>query len=228
MMKESSKNTIMDTISKTIKEWELEYSGLHFKRLTIHAKRLSNTDIESEYIKVDIDDIKIINALDTQINELQDSTLLTISDDTGVYRNTKSKCESQRKHIEDSRPKFRKGNLKHQDSGYSSPTASRAIDLPLPIQSQTALTFDEKMDASDLSLIENESTEYGHDSTFEEGKTWQVVTSKISRPEYKSSSVYCDDRAMCNKGKKCKGKHTPKERETYEARTIAKAANDKE
>jgi hypothetical protein len=59
---------------------------------------------------------------------------------------------------------------------------------------------------------------------------WQMVASKGTRGTGPKTpmSTYCEQRALCSKGNKCKNKHPQKEKELFEARKTAKTANDKE
>jgi len=74
---------------------------------------------------------------------------------------------------------------------------------------------------------EEEFYSSSYDSNMSEEYEWKVVTNnKPSRSD--QSSMFCYSRALCMLGSKCKDKHTKKEKEAFEARRVAKTANDKE
>jgi len=83
-------------------------------------------------------------------------------------------------------------------------------------------------DGMDEDSYEEEEECYSStESSMSEECEWKLVTNnKPSRSEHISS--FCYYRALCMQYPKCKDKHTRKEKETFEARRIAKAKNDKE
>jgi hypothetical protein len=126
-----------------------------------------------------------------------------------------------------------KGYVEIQDCGYVSPDVSRGTalknniktTLPSPIQSTSS---DDENETEIESLYEEEDEDSGNGSSCEEGEKWPLVTSRLTRSDTNTfSSEYCDQRALCTKTK-CKYKHTPKEKETFEARRVARLANDKD
>jgi hypothetical protein len=87
-------------------------------------------------------------------------------------------------------------------------------------------------DGIDLALDIDEDSGIQNQKSSQEKDNWQLVASKsVARSATKTAiqaQPFCDQRALCSKGQKCKSKHTQKEKELFEARKTAKTANDKE
>jgi len=234
-----TKTTVMDTIVKNIKGWRREFSGGHWTEDSINVlgAKLSSTSIKTEKYKSDNRMIEGFNAAKIQAKDLQTANAFSsISYNANINCNNSLELEKRCKKQVVCSPKYYEGRVEQQYSGHSSPTHSQVLP---PCNAKSIETLSEtpsnsscyeKMAKAEV-VLEEEDYDSGYDRFDEEEDDWQVVKPKklLNQSNYKGLPlVYCDQKALCSKGGKCKDKHTAKEKETFEAKRIAKLANEKD
>lgn len=233
----SKKNTIMDTILKNIKDLRNEFSVSDFRGDGDQTLQLSTTGIASERNKVESDNIDSIKELQKRYqllapsnNSKESKALSPTPDDNCSYYSSELECGSQYEYSSNwLSAKFYQRHRESQDSGHSSPEDSRSpsptYSRILKSQSPTPLSSDDGIDIDSIVIEDDNGILQGKPSVVKD--EWQTVLGPRSGPKT-PLSTFCDQRALCSKGNKCKNKHTQKEKELFEARKTAKTANDKE
>ena len=229
------KNTIMDTILKNIKDLRNEFSVSDFRVDGDQTFQLTNTGVEPENYKVESDNIDSIKALQKRYqllapsnNSKETKALSPTPDDNCSYYSSELDARSQYEYSSNWLSKFHQRHRESQDSGHSSPEDSRSpsptYSRVLTSQSPTPLSSDDGIDVGIDSSVIEESIK----TSVAETSEWQTVAKTPRSGPKTPLSAYCEQRALCPKGNKCKNKHTQKEKELFEARKTAKTANDKE
>jgi len=226
----NKKTTIMDTILKNIKDLRNEFSASD----CFVDGELSNNGL-GETEKVDnIDSIKVLQRRYQLLAETNNSKALspTPEDNCSYYSNEPVDGRPQYEYSNTWLSKFNQRHRESQDSGHSSPDDSRSpsptYSRILKSQSPTPLSSDDGIDMGiDSHVIEDDNRMLREKSPVVDNE-WQMVSKETRKGPKTPMSTYCEQRALCSKGNKCKSKHTQKEKELFEARKTAKTANDKE
>jgi hypothetical protein len=230
----NNKNTIMETILKNIKDLRNEFSGSSEFYMD---GELSNTGFETE--KVDnIDSISTLQKryqlLAETNNSKETKALSPTPEDNCSYYSNEMDGRGQYEYSSNWLSKFYQRHRESQDSGHSSPDDSRSpsptYSRILKSQSPTPVSSDDGIDMGiDSHMVIEDDNRILRPKSPVVDNEWQTVASKATRTTPKTPmSTYCEQRALCSKGNKCKSKHTQKEKELFEARKTAKTANDKE
>ena len=234
----NQKTTIMDTILKNIKDLRNEFSVSD----CFVDGELSNNGFGGTEKVDNIDSIKALQRryqLLAETNNSKETTTKELSptpEDNYSYYSTEP--ADNRTHYENSSnstwlTKFNQRHRESQDSGLSSPDDSRSpsptYSRILKSQSPTPLSSDDGIDMIiDSHVIDDDNGILRAKSPVVDNE-WQTVPNNRTRTGPKTPmSTYCEQRALCPKGNKCKNKHPQKEKELFEARKTAKTANDKE
>ena len=232
------KNTIMETILKNIKDLRNEFSVSNYRE---NGAVYSYTGADT--VKVADSNIDTIKALQKRyqqylaetINSKENSTTKaalspTPEDNCSYYTNELD----TRNQYDTWLSKFHQIHRESQDSGHSSPDDSRS---PSPssysriAKSQSPTppsSVDGGIDMGIEEVIEEEDRNNFRAKSPAVDNEWQMVASKAKTGPKTPILPFCPERSLCNKGSKCKAKHTQREKELFEARKTAKAANDKE
>jgi len=236
----SKKTTIMDSILKNIKDLRNEFSVSDFRVEGDQTLQLSNNGIEPGKNNMESDSIKELQRryqlLAPSNNAKETKALSPTPDDNCSYYSSELEGRSQYEYSSNwLSTKFHQRHRESQDSGHSSPEDSRSSSPTstysriLKSQSPTPLSSDDGIDMGIDSSVIEDNNGILHEKSSAVDNEWQMVASKATRSGPKTPlPAFCDQRALCSKGNKCKNKHTQKEKELFEARKTAKTANDKE
>jgi len=226
----------MDTILKNIKDLRNEFS---VSDSFVDGEISNNGFGETE--KVDnIDSLKALQRryqLLAESNNSKETNTKALSptpeENCSYYSSEPTDGRNQYEYSSTLLSKFYQRHRESQDSGHSSPDDSRS---PSPTysrivksQSPTPVSSDDGIDMGIESHLIDDDNRILPAKSPVENTEWQEVAKKGTRPGPKTPmSTYCEQRALCSKGNKCKNKHPQKEKELFEARKTAKTANDKE
>lgn len=227
----------MDIILKNIKDLRNEFSVSDLYVDGDQNLQLANNGMEPEKNKKESynnDNTKLLKKqyqLLASNNNAKETTELS-PDYSYSYYSAESDNRGQYEYAHNWPAKLLQRHRESLDSGHSSPEDSRSpsptYSRILKSQSPTPTSSDDGIDI-DTILIEDDANGALHGKSAVVDNEWQMVASKTARTGPKPPlSPFCDQRALCSKGNKCKNKHTQKEKELFEARKTAKTANDKE
>jgi len=227
----------MDTILKNIKDLRNEFSAPD----CFVDGELCNIGFGATEKLDNIDSIKALQRryqILAETNNSNETTTKALSptpdDNCSYYSSEPADGRNQYEYSSTWLSKFYQRHRESQDSGHSSPDDSRSpsptYSRILKSQSPTPVSSDDGIDMGiDSHVIEEDNRILRGKSPVVDNE-WQMVASKGTRGTGPKTpmSTYCEQRALCSKGNKCKNKHTQKEKELFEARKTAKTANDKE
>jgi len=231
-----TKNTIMDTILQNIKDLRNEFSVSEF----CVDGELSNTGHGTTEKLDNIDSIKALQIryrqhLAETSNSKETLALSPTPEDNCSYYSSETDTRNQSEYQSNWMSKFYQRHRESQDSGHSSPDDSRSSSPTstysriLKSQSPTPVSSDDGIDIGIEDIVMEEELRILRGKSPVVDTEWQTVVGKTKTgPKTPGMTPYCEQRALCSKGNKCKGRHTQKEKELFEARKTAKTANDKE